>query len=140
MTAGSESPGGRPRVLVVDDDASIAALVPRVLDRLGGSCRAVASAEEALGALAEEEWDLLITDLTLPGMDGLSLIQEAARRRAELPLLVLTGDVRAAIASEALAAGAHVVMVKPFKLDELRDAVTRLTAQGPPSVPGPAAI
>ena len=125
--------GPHPRVLVVEDDPSIAALVPRALQRLGGDCQAVATAEAALDLLTGQPWDLLITDLSLPGKDGLTLLREVRQLRVDLPVIVLTGDVRSITTAQAIEGGATEVLAKPFQVAALRELVARLTGTPDPA-------
>jgi DNA-binding NtrC family response regulator len=111
------------RILVVDDDASIRALLQTILRAEGYDVVCAASAEAALELLERETFDLLISDLRLPGVDGVTLVKRAKALNAAMPSLVMTayGTVETAVA--AMKEGAHDYLLKPIQNDELRHAI-----------------
>jgi len=106
------------RALVADDDGNIRELVGRSLSHLGLECAYAADGREALDLLAPGGFDLVVLDLMMPKVDGISVCA-AAKRRAKLPVLVLTalGAVERKVAL--FEAGADDYVVKPFDPDEL---------------------
>jgi DNA-binding response OmpR family regulator len=82
----------RARVLVVDDDPEVRALVSRRLQRSGYSVEEAADGEEGLAFVRKEVPDLVVTDMAMPRLDGLGLIQALHRIDPELPVIVLTGQ------------------------------------------------
>ena len=100
-------PGAGERLLVVDDEPVIARVVSEQLRRLGYHVTAVNDPEEALELLAEEpdEFDLLLTDLQMPRMDGVELAARAGQVRPELPVVLSTGNRWSVPQSTARAAG-----------------------------------
>jgi signal transduction histidine kinase/CheY-like chemotaxis protein len=110
------------QVLVVEDDDEVAALTVEMIHQLGYDTTRVASAEAALGALANRRSvDIVFSDIMMPGrMDGVELAQEIRRRRPDLPVLLTSG-----YAEGARNAGAQEIKVipKPYRIDELRDAL-----------------
>src|SRR5262245_61097951 len=93
---------------------------------------AVASGDDALGKL--DGCDLVISDLRMPGLDGMSLLAEARRRRPDLPSIMTTGHATVDLAVEAMRAGAANFITKPFELDDLEQAVRaalRVEARAP---------
>ena len=111
--------GGAGRLLLVEDDDEVAALVSDMLDELGYEVTRVASGVAALGALANERpFDLVFSDVMMPGgMSGVELAREIRRRRAELPVLLTSGYAEAA-AQEASAEGLRI-LPKPYRMEEL---------------------
>ena len=107
------------RILVVDDEKFFQELFRDVLAAAGHQARPASSAEEALALLGEEHFDLLLTDLLMPGMDGVSLVKEAKRRDPDLEAVAVTGrdDVRLAVA--AMKAGCADFLTKPVEREEL---------------------
>ncbi len=107
----------RPRVLVVDDEESIRALVAKSLAK---ECEVdmVADGPSAVDRLKSGEYDLVITDLRMPGMDGLSVIREA-RRHSEVPVIVITAFSTEANAIEALNLGVTGYLTKPFRMERM---------------------
>ena len=112
-----QAPGnGRVRVLLVDDEALARDITAEQLDAADLAVRAVANAQEALDRLdAGEDVDVLVTDLSMPGMDGLVLIREAQRRRPGLPAILLTGFVTdaAELAIDGATSGCFTLLRKP---------------------------
>jgi two-component system CheB/CheR fusion protein len=109
------------RVLVVDADAQAAELLRQLLELEGAQVRTATGAAQALEMASQEAPDFVITDVTLPGMDGLQLLQ-ALRERAALkttPVIALTGVGRPGDARRAIAAGFAAHLRKPVTLDKL---------------------
>ena len=112
------------RVMIVDDEAQVRFTLVEVLGEAGHEVLAVESGEEALRA-AEDELDAVITDLSLPGLDGLGVLAALRARDPGLPVLLLTARGSERIAVQAMKAGAYDYLVKPFDIDELAHAVAR---------------
>lgn len=102
------------RVLLVDDDEQVRRSVERVLLRAGFHVHAAASAEAALELLAKERFDLLLTDIMLPGADGVQLADEARQRVPSLRVCFMTGYARGRVA-----VGATPHLTKPFTATDL---------------------
>ena len=115
----------KPRVLVVDDEPRLGESLVTALERSGYNCGVCVSGEDALRFVAEHGVDLVVTDLRMPGMDGLELMRRLRQDLPELPILLMTayGDVRSAV--EAMRAGAFDYVTKPFDHEELRELVAR---------------
>jgi CheY-like chemotaxis protein len=115
--------GYAAQVLVVEDDDEVAALTVEMINQLGYDTTRVASAEAALGALADRRSvDIVFSDVMMPGrMNGVELAQEIRRRRPNLPVLLTSGYAEAARRK----AGAQQIKIipKPYRIDELRDAL-----------------
>ncbi|MDR1989291.1 MAG: response regulator [Acidobacteriaceae bacterium] len=117
--------GGRPHVLVVDDEESIRDLLSKALSLAEYHVDVVADGPSALQRMRERVYDLLIADLKMPGMDGLTLIREVRRYRANLPVIVITGYSTEANAIEAINLGVTRYLVKPFRIPKVLDAVSQ---------------
>lgn len=89
--ASARSNGNSLRILVVEDEEAIRLFLAKALTQLGHSARTVADAQEGLAAFSEERFDLIITDLGLPGMSGEELAQTIARQSPATPVILLTG-------------------------------------------------
>jgi DNA-binding response OmpR family regulator len=120
-------------VLVVEDDADTRDIVELTLGQHGFEVLSVATAEDGLARLGDFDADLLLVDLGLPGMDGLSLVREIKTlpKHATTPVLLFTARAEPAIARQALAAGCLDTLVKPVAMSDLLDrigaAVNRLS-------------
>jgi excisionase family DNA binding protein len=105
----------RSRILLVDDEESVRRLLSRMLES-AYDVEAAADAESAIRLMREPDahYDLLISDLNMPGMDGLALIREARRIDSTLPAIVITGYSSESLAIEALNLGVAGYLTKPF--------------------------
>ncbi|MGN6594204.1 MAG: sigma-54-dependent transcriptional regulator [Terriglobales bacterium] len=108
------------QLLIVEDEARMRRLLEMQLAGAGHQVMAAASAEEGLARLGEGGADLVITDLRLPGMDGLGFLQAVKREHAALPVIVMTAHGTVETAVEAMKAGAADYLLKPFSLEELQ--------------------
>ena len=123
----------RVRVLVVDDDPDTLDVVKQVLEPAGAQVTSVASAREALAALSARPPDVLLSDLGMPGEDGLALIRKIRSLEpahgGRVPAAVLTAYTQAEDRSEALHAGFQLYLAKPVEPAELTAAVARLAGR-----------
>lgn len=115
----------RPRILVVDDEASIRDLLAKTLALAEYDVDTAPDAAAALNRVRAVPYDLLIADLRMPGMDGLSLIRQTKRIRAELPVIIITGYSSEASAIEAVNLGVAGYLRKPFRVPEVLAAAAK---------------
>ena len=115
----------RPRILVVDDEASIRDLLSKTLALAEYEVDTAPDAASALNRVRAAQYDLLIADLRMPGMDGLTLIRQAKRIRAELPVIIITGYSSEASAIEAVNLGVTGYLRKPFRVPEVLAAAAK---------------
>jgi two-component system, NtrC family, sensor kinase len=113
------------RILIVDDDQSVLNVTGRWARLSGYEGVLAESAEEALEILDGAEVDLVITDLKLPGMDGLSLAQKLLDADPDRPVMLMTGFADLDSARQAVTTGIHEYFVKPFDLDDVGRSVGR---------------
>ena len=109
-------PTGRPRILVVDDEESIRDLLSKTLALADYEVDLAPDGRTALDRLRLIQYDLLITDLRMPGVDGLTVIREARRLKADLPVIIITGFSSEASAIEAINLGVQGYLTKPFRV------------------------
>ena len=114
--AAARTAPARPRVLVVDDEASIRDLLAKTLALAEYEVDLVPDGRSALDRLRLMPYDLLITDLKMPGVDGLTVIREARRLRADIPVIIITGYSSEASAIEAVNLGVSGYLTKPFRV------------------------
>jgi len=113
------------RVLVADDEESIRELLARTLALAEYDVETVGDARAALDRLRMADYDLLIADLRMPGMDGLLLVREARRMHPTLSVIIITGYSTEASAIEAVNLGVVGYLVKPFRVPQVLSAVAR---------------
>ena len=116
---------GRPKVLVVDDEPSIRDLLVRALALADYDVDAASDGLEAVERVRGGGYNLLITDINMPGNDGLLHIKEARRLDATLPVIVITGHSTEATAIEAANLGVSGYFTKPFKAAQMLEATAR---------------
>src|ERR1041385_1965162 len=114
-----------PPVLVVDDEKNMRLSVRTLLEDEGYGVRTVESAEEALTALGQDEFLLVITDARLGGMSGYEFLGQVRAQWRDLPLLMITAYATPKLAVEAIKAGANDYLPKPFAPEELLQRVAR---------------
>jgi len=108
------------RILIVDDEKDIRELLLRVLTRIGGFHIELAeNGEDALRKISKDSYDLVLTDLKMPKVDGLQLVDEIARIKPETLTVLMTGHGSIDSALEAMKRGASDYLTKPLNLDEL---------------------
>ena len=107
------------RILIVEDNLVLADKIAAAMRQMEHAVDLVHDGEDALSLVLQETFDLLILDLSLPGMDGLDILKTVRLRKINLPVLILTarGNLDERVAG--LDAGADDYMVKPFELSEL---------------------
>jgi DNA-binding NtrC family response regulator len=107
-------------ILIVDDEKNIRTHLDSYLRSLGHRVEGTASGEEALAALARAPVDVVLSDVRMGGMDGLALLGEIRRQRADVVVVLMTAYGTVPQAVEAIRAGAYDYLVKPFSLDQVR--------------------
>ena len=129
----------RMQLLLVEDDPTMQATLHRALTRRGMEVTAAGDGRSALSQWAARQPDAVILDLTLPGLDGLQLLQQARSRGLRTPVLILTARGTVGDRVMGLNAGADDYLPKPFDLDELearlRALVRRSADPGTPVAP-----
>jgi two-component system, LuxR family, response regulator FixJ len=125
-----QSDGGQRRhaaqVVFVDDEPRVCDVVRKTLERAGLETRCFQDADACLRHLAAQPCDLLITDVKMPGCDGIDLLREVKVRQPWIPVLIVTGHADVAMAVRALKAGAVDFVEKPLDRDTFLQTVQRL--------------
>ena len=111
------------RILVIDDEDVIRMLVVEILESAGYDVMSAESAERALTLLEKADFDLVVSDVVMPGLSGLELLEAVRARRASLPVVLVTGAGTYDTLSQALTRGAAGLVTKPFAHHELQSAV-----------------
>lgn len=118
-------------VLFIEDDRMNRRVVRDMLDVAGAAMTEAESAEEGLALIDGNDFDMVLVDLRMPGMDGITAIGHIRARddaKARLPIIVVTADTAVDLRDRCIAAGADEVLFKPVAMDALFDAMGRMLA------------
>jgi excisionase family DNA binding protein len=115
----------RPRILVVDDEASIRDLLAKTLALAEYDVDVAPDGRSALERMRLYPYDLLIADLKMPGIDGLTVIKEAKRYKTDLPVIIITGFSTESSAIEAVNLGVAGYLTKPFRVPQVLAAAAK---------------
>jgi DNA-binding NtrC family response regulator len=118
------------RILIAEDDSAVQSFVTRALKHKGHEVTAVEDGLQALEALDDDGFDLLITDIVMPGLDGIGLALKVARDHPELPVLLMTGYSAERQRAHNLEELICEVVTKPFSLQQICDAAETAIAVG----------
>jgi putative nucleotidyltransferase with HDIG domain len=122
---GSMTASGPARILVVDDEAAVGELLVQVLQRAGHQAVSALNGLQALDLLAAQQPDLMVTDLRMPGMGGMELVEHSRALHPDVDIMVLTAHATLESAIQALKLGAQDYIIKPFDVRDLTDKVNR---------------
>ncbi len=127
------------RIIVIDDEGDVRVVITEVLKRAGFDVQAAAGGEEGLAMLEADGADLVITDIIMPGMSGVAVIDEIRKLQPGMPVIVISGGgnispmpyepeaiMTSAYLASASEAGANITLTKPFEREELLEAVNKL--------------
>ncbi len=115
----------KPRVLIVDDEPNIRRILQVAFDKAGYQSMTAEDGHAALGLMAEEAPDCILTDVTMPGMTGYELLRQVKAEYPNTPVVIMTAFGTIEVAVEAMKAGAVDFLLKPFSLDHLTTVVTK---------------
>lgn len=121
----------KKRILIVDDEASIRRILQVAFDKAGYVADIAADAREAAAKVAANEFDCVLTDVTMPGKSGHDLLREVKQDHPELPVIVMTAFGTIPQAVQAIRDGAHEYITKPFDLEHLRRVVAGAVQSAP---------
>jgi DNA-binding response OmpR family regulator len=112
-------------VLVVDDEGAIRYSVSKTLQRVGYNVNEAASGEEALEAMKQQRFDVVLTDIRMPGLTGVELLKRIREQAPDAIVILMTGYASLGTAVEALRLGAHDYLIKPSSSQDIRQSVSR---------------
>ena len=115
-------------ILVVEDEPTVSAFISKALTLSGHDAKVAEDGQRALEALAKQRFDLLLSDIVMPELDGIALALKASQDWPEMPILLMSGYAQERQRAHNLDALAHAVLAKPFDLQTLRDMVSAALA------------
>ena len=115
------------RILLAEDDDSLRGFLARALERAGYEVTACADGDEA-AAILDQKWDLLLTDIVMPGADGIEVARQAAVMQPDLRIMFITGFAAVALTAKEQAPAGAKVLSKPIHLREIVAEVERMMA------------
>src|SRR5579863_8142695 len=125
MAYATESTMKHEKILVVDDEEAIREVISTLLDAQGFECTTCANGRLGLEAFRKDSYDLVLSDIVMPEMDGLKLLAELRLDNPDIPVIMVTAMHDISIALEAIRAGAYDYILKPFEKDQLYLSVRR---------------
>lgn len=117
------------RILIVEDEATLASSLKRVFQKEGYEVTTAVSAEDGMGLLEEGFYDLVISDIVLPGISGIEFLKRIRERQPEVPVIIITAYGSMETAVEALRAGAYDYVVKPVLHEEIKQIIKNALRQ-----------
>ncbi len=114
------------RILIAEDEMAVRTFVSRALEHRGHSTVGVEDGGAAIDALSEDDFDLLLTDIVMPVMDGIALALKVSSDHPKIPILMMTGYSHERQRAHNLECLIHDVISKPFSLDELCNTVEQV--------------
>lgn len=124
------------RILILDDERIVCDRLKPALEKLGFQVEAYTDSQKAVSRLAVQKFDVLVTDLKMPGVGGLDVLAFARENCASTKVIVITGFATTDTAKRVMAQGAVEFIPKPFKMSYLRDLIVRI-AGSPRGGPDP---
>ncbi len=115
----------RPNILIVDDEPNVLLTVDAILQQEGYATTALPNGNAAIEAIRRRHYDLVLTDLKMPGVDGLAVLEEVRKSSPDTVTIMMTGYASVDSAVEALQAGAYEYLLKPTDVNDLKAAVRR---------------
>ncbi|NTU77452.1 MAG: response regulator [Alphaproteobacteria bacterium] len=119
------------RILVAEDNPAVREFVERSLQTLGAKVVGAADGQRALDVLAREAFDVLVTDIVMPNVDGIALALKAVRLYPDLRIVMISGYAQERMRAHNLEALVHRIIAKPFSLEEICEAVKDALAMPP---------
>jgi len=115
--------GKKPHILIIDDEAIALSNLTHVLEKEGYAVTACKSGEAGLATMQTTAFDLVLTDLRMPGIDGMEVLSHVRITSPDVPVIMITGHATLDSAVDAMKAGAYHYIAKPFRLAEAREVV-----------------
>ena len=111
------------KVLVAEDNPAVREFIERAIKTLGVKVVSVSDGQQALDALNQDTYDVLVTDIVMPNVDGIALALKAVRQYPNLKIVMISGYAQERMRAHNLDALVHRIIAKPFSLEEICEAV-----------------
>jgi len=122
--------GGRPRILVVDDEEVIRELLSEILMDEGYEVDTAKEGNEAMEKIKRLPFELVITDIRMPGLNGMEILRETKKKNPSIEVIIITGYGTPEIEAEAIAQGASGYINKPININQIRNMVAEVFKKG----------
>ncbi len=117
--------GSNVRLMVIDDEPIVGKRLKQVFEKMGFEVETFTNPRVAIEAMGRNPFDIVVTDLKMEDMDGMDVLTEVRKINPNAKVIIITGYAQPETASEAFREGVFDFMVKPFKLDELKNTVCK---------------
>jgi DNA-binding NtrC family response regulator len=126
-----EKPMKKPELLLIDDEPMVGQRLKGGLEKLGCTVEVCEDPARAISFIREKKFDIVVTDVMMPEISGMQVLEAALAANAETRVIIITGFATAELAREAMEKGAYDMIAKPFKPADLRKLVVKAaTAMG----------
>jgi DNA-binding NtrC family response regulator len=123
----------RLRILLIDDEEIVNKRLRPALEREGYEVESFMVGKDALASISAKDFDIVVTDMRIDEINGLQVLEAARKKSSKTKVVLITGYATMELAREALAKGAFEVLAKPFRPQDLRDAISRAIAAASPT-------
>jgi len=113
------------RLMVVDDEPIVGKSLKRFLEKAGYQVDVFFDSKEAVGEIKKRSFDIIITDYKMEGYDGLQILDIAKKKDPDVKVIIITGFIQKTTESDAFSRGAFDFIIKPFKVEALKDIVKK---------------
>ena len=120
---------GKPHILVLDDEPIVCKRLKPALEKMGYEVETFIDSLKAVKRIQEKEFDIVITDLKMDGIDGMEFLEEVKKRSQKTEVIVITGFATMDAAKESFSKGVFDFIAKPFKPSEIQAVVKRAEAK-----------
>lgn len=113
------------RLMVIDDEPIVGKRLKMMLEKAGYYVETFINASAAIRVLDEKKFDIIITDIKMEGIDGMNILEIARKKNPDTKVIIITGFGKKETATEAFNKGAFDFIIKPFKIDELKQVLKK---------------
>jgi two-component system OmpR family response regulator len=114
---------GTARILLVDDEVAFANNIAKLISKRGYEVMTVYNGESAIKAVEESEFDVIVLDLKMPGLDGMATLKQIKKRQPQVEVIILTGHGSMDSGIDGIQLGAFDFIMKPVRFDDLHESI-----------------